>query len=289
MKHSSTWFALILIASALHLSAARSARSDEKNQSQPSSNERHRHNESSQPTPAFTIIVQPAPVKVIQQTSPEEKQQPPKKWYQRPSATDWGILAVTFAYVLISIGLLNATRRQAKISNKTLQMQFRPRIRVRNVVIYPTELMKNEPESERILVSTLPVIGRFCIVNVGGTDATVTEIHAEVTWDYFELPMIRPYDENKPHPFSSPMTLKSGQSITWPFRSARDMDINPYRITKPDNWKDSTRPPRRLYVLGFIVYADLLGFERRTTFCRYLEPTTQRFVAVKDLDYEHAE
>jgi hypothetical protein len=157
------------------------------------------------------------------------------------------------------------------------------------VAIYPTELMKNEPESERILVQTLPVIGRFCIVNVGGTDATVTEIHAEVTWDYFELPMIRPYDENKPHPLSSPMTLKSGQSITWPFRSTKDMDINSYRITKPEQWKDSTRPSRRLYVLGFIVYADDLGLERRTAFCRYLDPATQRFVAVRDADYEHAE
>jgi len=238
--------ALTLIASVLLLSAAAGARSDEKHQNQTSTNERRRNNEAAQPKPAFTIIVQPAPVKIIQQTSPEEKQQPAKKWYQRPSATDWGIFAVTFAYVLISIGLLDATRRQAKISNKTLQMQFRPRIRVRNVVIYPTELMKNAPESERILVGTLPVIGRFCIVNVGGTDATVTEVHAEVTWEYFELPMIRPYDENKPHPFSSPMTLKSGQSITWPFRSAKDMDINPYRITMPEQWKDSTRPPRRL-------------------------------------------
>jgi hypothetical protein len=280
---------LILIASALLLSAAGSARSDEKHQNQPSTNERRRHSESSQPTPTFTIIVQPAPVKIIQQAAPEEQQQPAKKWYQRPSATDWGILAVTFAYALISLGLLNATRRQAKISSKTLQMQFRPRIGIRNVAIYPTELMKNEPESERILVGKLPVIGRFCIVNVGGTDATVTEIHAEVTWEYFELPMIRPYDENKPHPLSTAQTLKSGQSITWAFRSAKDMDINVYRITKPEQWKDSTRPPRRLYVLGFIVYADDLGFERRTAFCRYLDSVTQRFTAVKDPDYEHAE
>jgi hypothetical protein len=77
--------------------------------------------------------------------------------------------------------------------------------------------------------------------------------------------------------------------MPWPFGSTSGIDINPYRITKPDQWSESTKPPRRLYMLGFVVYADALGFERRTAFCRYLDPTRQRFVAVIDADYEHAE
>jgi len=72
------------------------------------------------PTPAFTIVVQPAPVQVIQQPAPIEKRQPAQNWYQRPSATDWGILGVTFFYTLTSLGLLNATRKQAKLANHSL-------------------------------------------------------------------------------------------------------------------------------------------------------------------------
>jgi hypothetical protein len=41
--------------------------------------------------------------------------------------------------------------------------------------------------------------------------------------------------------------------------------------------------------MGWINYADDLGFVRRTAFCRRFNPESGRFVAVDDPDYEHAE
>ncbi len=61
----------------------------------------------------FTIIIQPAPLQVVQANTTMEKNKLAQKWYERPSFTDWGILCVTFLYTLISIGLLNATRKQS--------------------------------------------------------------------------------------------------------------------------------------------------------------------------------
>jgi hypothetical protein len=175
------------------------------------------------------------------------------------------------------------------VSNKTLLLQFRPKLIVRNVVINPIEVIKGQPEYDSILITNFPVFGQFYIVNVGGTDATVTEVYSEVTWQYFALPMKRPYEGKVGNILSKPAILRSGQSMPWRFDSAPVLDINPYRIKQPEDWKE-VKERRRLYVLGFVVYADDLGFERRTAFCRYLNPATQRFTAVEeDPDYEHAE
>jgi hypothetical protein len=107
-----------VVALSLFLLAA--SRGDEKHQSQSRRDNRTSEKESKQPTSAFTIVVQPAPVKVIQQAPPIEKNQAPQKWYERPTITDWGIFGVTIAYTLISLGLLDATRRQARLANGVL-------------------------------------------------------------------------------------------------------------------------------------------------------------------------
>jgi len=105
-------FLLILIALALLLSAS-AGQGDEKHQNQPSA---HRHETDSQPrkaTPAFTIIVQPAPVQIIQSRSSDEKENAEQEWYQRPTVTDWGILIITLVYTGISIGLFVIAKRSA--------------------------------------------------------------------------------------------------------------------------------------------------------------------------------
>jgi len=302
MKRSNTWFALILIASALLLSAAKQGSAASKN---PRPNQ-HEKSPTKLPDAAqqqeekeFLSTLQSSQAAFLEtlrtierQAKAEREENSPKpETYSSPSVRiQIGLLIVGVVYSILAALQWAAINRQAKISNKTLQMQFRPRIKVRNVVTQLIPVIKDEPEYDAILLGNSPIAGHFCIVNVGGTDATVTEVHAEVTWQYFELPMSRPYDEKTPHPLSNPVTLKSGQSITWPFESAIALDINPYRITRPDAWKDNqTRPPRRLYVLGVIVYVDDLGLERRTAFCRCLDPTIKRFVVVRDADYEHAE
>lgn len=106
-------FLLVLIASALLLSGASNGGSDKTHQNQTGTDNRSTNGKTNPTPPTVNIVVQPAPVQIIQPSTPVEKKQPAQKWYQRPSATDWGILAVTLFYTLISLGLLDATRRQA--------------------------------------------------------------------------------------------------------------------------------------------------------------------------------
>ncbi|HUY29266.1 MAG TPA: hypothetical protein VMV27_17785 [Candidatus Binataceae bacterium] len=114
-------FLLILIPLALLLFGARSVSgSNEKHQDQTAANKPSGKNKSQVAAPSFTIVVQPAPVQIIQPSPAIEQNKPKLKWYQRPTVTDWGILWGTFVYALISLGLLNATRTQATLANRSL-------------------------------------------------------------------------------------------------------------------------------------------------------------------------
>jgi hypothetical protein len=121
MKRSNTWYALILIASASLLSAASVGSGNEKHQNQTSTHNRGGEHKADHATPSFTIVVQPAPVQIIQPSPAVEQKKPQQKWYERPTVTDWGILGVTLLYALISIGLLRATKRQAKLATAALK------------------------------------------------------------------------------------------------------------------------------------------------------------------------
>jgi len=119
MKHLKLLSASILMVSALLLNGVSGG--NEKHQ-----NQTNTHNfgaiRQSNPTPSpLTVIVQPAPVKIIQTSSAVEREnKSTQKWYERPSVTDWGILCVTLLYTLISIGLLNATRKQSRATREAL-------------------------------------------------------------------------------------------------------------------------------------------------------------------------
>jgi hypothetical protein len=329
MKPSNTWFALILIASALLLSGAKLGSANAQSGSPATRNEQQSQSAGqpsgasnpppapAAPKPSLTISVSP-PQTAAAQSNPEDWGQrlynhvwPPLwKTFFPPIWSNWGLIIAASIAAAVALKTLTAINRSNRVAlkaaratriaavagkesadtaRKALLLQFRPRIRVRNIVIQPIELIIGEPAHDSILVQGYPVVGQFYIVNVGGTDATVIEVHAEVTWQYFNMPMKRPYEGKTGIVLCEPITLKSGQSIPWPFGSTSGIDINPGRIIRPEQWSESTRRPRRLYVLGFVVYADALGFERRTAFCRYLDPAIRRFVAVRDADYEHVE
>jgi hypothetical protein len=116
-------YAPILVATALLLSAA--SGSDKKHQNQ---SDAHYYNASRKSDPApspITIIVQPAPVQIIQPRAPIEKPQATQKWYQRPTVTDWGVLGITLLYTAIALGLLNATRTSLAETRKTADAAIR--------------------------------------------------------------------------------------------------------------------------------------------------------------------
>ncbi len=121
MKLSKPLSMLILIASASLLSAVSVGSGNEKHQNQTSTQNKRTDREPRIPAPSFTIVVQPAPVQIIQPSPAVEQKKPQQKWYQRPTITDWGIFVVTILYTSISLGLLNATRQQAKLATQALR------------------------------------------------------------------------------------------------------------------------------------------------------------------------
>jgi hypothetical protein len=254
----------------------------------------------------FMIIVQPAPVKVIQQSTSHGNKQNQQKWYQRPSITDWGIPGVSFFYAIISLGLLNATRKQAKlavigaeaakanaeaakqqanIANKALLLQFRPRLIVRNFVVQP-HVDVGEHGPIYYFVRNHFVHGQCFVANVGDSAATITESFCKVYWLKGPLPMRRPYEGQDAHnPISG--RVEAGDRRTLSFNSDEPLNIGHTEIGLmgyPD-----FKPVWSVYVMGWIEYKDDLGFERRTSFCRKFEPTINRFVPINDPDYENQE
>lgn len=119
MKQSKPLSASILIALALFLSVAASGSGD-KSQHQATHHQSAAKDQSAYRPQPPTIIIEPAPVRIIQPAPAAEKQTIMQKWYQRPSITDWGVLVVTAVYALIALGLLKATLRQARFAQDTL-------------------------------------------------------------------------------------------------------------------------------------------------------------------------
>jgi len=291
---------LLLISSFFLLVGASHGGSDKKHQNQPTA---HHRSGASKPNPTerpFTVIVEPAPVQVVQQTAPVEKKQAAQKWYQRPSATDWGILGVTLAYTLISLGLLDATRRQAKlakiaaeaagtnaqaakeqaeIAQQTLVLTQRPKLMVRNVVITaprPPGIQGEIP----LFQPRYEISGKLYVVNVGGTVATTQECWCWGVPIQGELPMEPPYEGGMGYPLTQ--KLKPGESMPITFRNLKEIgNEGPLIRQGSDNWA--------FYVMGWIAYADDLGLVRRTAFCRKWDARKKRLPPIDDPDYEQAE
>ncbi len=112
-------FLPILVASALLLSAASVSGSDKEHQNQPRTHDRDAARKSNPAPSPFTVIVQPAPVQILRTSPAVEKTDAQKKWYQRPTVTDWGILVVTILYTAISIGLFVTTKNAARAAQRS--------------------------------------------------------------------------------------------------------------------------------------------------------------------------
>ena len=205
-----------------------------------------------------------------------------------PSVIVQGVLAVIGFGYLGFMGLQwKAIKKQAKIASKTLLLQFRPHLIVRNVVL--TEVTERPSGESYMLRRGYHVVGQFYAANIGGSDATITESFCMIEWRSGGLPMRRPYEgQAGNNPVSG--VLRPGKSTTGVFTSAQPLDVDPQDIFDPRAIGDAT--PRHLlslYVMGWIAYADDLGFVRRTAFCRWLSPIRGHFVPADNPDYEHEE
>lgn len=196
-----------------------------------------------------------------------------------PLGVQKGLLVVGLVYSVLALFQWREIRRQAKIANEALFRQFRPRLKIRNIVID----VANEIPQPPLFRERYPISGHFYISNTGGTAAKISEIGVWVEWNQ-NLPMERPY-EGKHGVVCSATVLEASQSIQWAFNSADDnklMDSVAAKILAAEHgWA--------LYIMGWVEYVDGLNTTRRTAFCRKYDVSKRRFFAVDDNDYEHTE
>jgi hypothetical protein len=270
-------YLLVLIAAALLLSGAAS-RSDEKHQHQATHHQSAAKNQSAYSPQPPTIIVEPAPVKIIQPAPAAEKQTTKQKWYQRPSITDWGVLFVTGVYALISLGLLKATWRQAQFAQDTLaetrktanatevaanatrdavqvsKSTVRPYLWVRKVETGDTLSKRMGPE-----FTDVPASANCYVQNLGKGPAFITEVVARLKFSSAPLPL--------PPAFNDCINVLA----LLPVVTESDTYQLPIRFVEGVSSQDAQRmsdinnPTERFSCYGIIRYRDVFGESYCTT------------------------
>jgi len=215
---------------------------------------------------------------------------------RRLSYEPWYAPAVLAQIVLCFIGAgytyyaarqWGSIREQTLIANKTLLLQFRPKLIVRNFVVRPPIADEvPQPTFPIVFFKNYPVSGQFYVANIGGIPAIVTESHCIVHWRKGLLPMRRPYEgDNGNNPVQG--RIEAGGRATALFLSDKPLELSHTELGHP-SFPDFD-PVWTLYIMGWIEYADGLGFERRMAFCRKYDHRTDRFIAIDDPDYEHTD
>jgi hypothetical protein len=129
---------------------------------------------------------------------------------------------------------------------------------------------------------------QFDVANVGGNCATITESLCEIYWRKGSLPMIRPYEGRGGNdPMSRGTVIHAGEWKAVGFQGETPLDISHIELGMFGFGEEMTPRVWHLWIMGWIKYADQLGFVRRLSFCRLYDYKTNRFVVVNDADYEY--
>ena len=253
--------------------------SDQSVQNAGDSKEGHGNNDKkgSKGSPARQLQSDPVVSNEYSQTTTYESKEQPSR--------DWWAIWLTGAIALATFAQVGVYLRQAKLmrlaleqTRQTVVLAHRPKIRVRN--FYFTEPNPvGGIHAHYGVVAHSPVSGQFYIVNAGGTPAIIKEIVCQV---YVEsrLPLKRLYEGEIGEKVSR--KLMPGATMTRLFD----------RVSAPldeGEAKGIENGTLKLYVLGWIGYTDELDIYRITAFCRFWDRTKDRFIPVRDRDYEHAE
>lgn len=191
------------------------------------------------------------------------------------SPTNWLLnffLVIVGALQVALIWRQNAIMRK---QNAIMTWQHRPRLIVRNVVV---ESLAGDRPRERLEVDGL--VGSFQIVNIGGTDARVTEVEKGLYVTH-SLQMKRPFDDGVASP-TTDFTIKAGG------RTTVHMERRALTPAEREEIKILSVP---IYFVALVRYDDTDGNRRETAACRLLisEHGIGRFKAVNDPDYEYSD
>lgn len=202
-----------------------------------------------------------------------------------------GITALATLVIAAFTGTLwISTSKQARLTRESIDLArnefistWRPKLRVRNIVVYQPEGGEKFP----LFTPCRPLIGKLQVVNIGGTTAKIKQGRIIVFWNESGLPMELPYARSNIGVYLPEASLAPGKSIEPAFQSDATLPANVGTIST------GVIGQLHLYVMGSIEYDDESGIRRRTNFCReYRRLNWQidgRFYPVDDPDYEHEE
>ena len=286
MKHSSTWYASILIASALLLSAAlrvsaespNPRRENHKGTAEPKAEHGdQRPTEPSIPLAAFQGIesaLADALHTVRAQEEAATKDGAPKKdrWDKAAVISNYLLFLVACLYTYFAWGQWDVIDKQVRIANETLILANRPRIKVRTFVIKPrNQFVWNDP------------IHIECqVVNSGGVEAYIVESNCTIMTtgrSQVDLPMLPPYSNQTDSFRVKDNILPAG--LACPLYQPSEV------MLFSENDEAVMKGEIKLCVFGYIFYRDKLHNFYRTAFCRRFDFQRMRFEIVENPDYEH--
>lgn len=179
-------------------------------------------------------------------------------------------------------------QKQHAVGRLQFIAEKRPILRVRHVRIdHPTPATQSRTP---LFQNHTTITGSLVIVNTGGTEARITDSRHRIFWTNVGLPMTAPlYELGKSLPMHRPQDhpIAAGASINFKIEGTEQLPGIADSIMKGNgNWK--------LFILGYVRYADLGENERFMGFCReYCLPSHAggegRFRPVDDPDYEYSD
>jgi len=177
--------------------------------------------------------------------------------------------------IIIGVCTLRKIEQQSTAAEKTITLQFRPRIAIRGITIHDWNVapFMQEP-TPRIQVT---------IVNAGATQADIVEGRIQTySGDCLPIPDFEKAEQ------MTPFSLQPGESVaTSVFTEGLVTTAIGWLLARPTSpfSKDAIRAS--VYIAGFIRYKDSVGIHRNRGFFRVYEPQKRRFVPVEDTDYEY--
>jgi hypothetical protein len=293
MKHSNTWFASILIASALLLSGVKNLsaeqKRDEKHQGE-TAEQREKSNAQQTilvPSPAYQAAILGALRSVVhEEVARQEQEHADYKRWNTPAF--WfgtiGLLVVGAAYTFFAGWQLAVIRKQ-------LSLQYRPDLIVRDVRLV------GAPNAFRV---GEPLEVSLSIANKGSGDATILNSYFVVKiLPFGELPhhQVRTaneapeFQDGDVHYFES--QLRGGPVIgagkqTLPISKRKRFDLSPEELRQLTiDATGTAAPSHAVWAIGMIFYQDSAGRYRKTGFCRKYMTSYARFITMDDPELEY--
>lgn len=186
----------------------------------------------------------------------------------------------TIFIALFTWTLWMSTDKLWQLGRSEFNATHRPKLRIRNIVVRPpTEMHAAKFE---FFAGGYPVSGQLYADNFGDGNATILHSHCMVSWGHQPLPMEAPYEGSNGNEFLGHPSLKPGASIPGVFQSIGVMPNEQVAVNilcGNEGW--------RLWVMGWVEYADAERFVRRMRFCRIWSANDRRFIDVDNRDYDY--